>query len=325
MSIPIPGMLFGLGGKCILNWALVVLQRDHIWRSFVCVFSLSLAIIDTVLTLTVTFIHLQGDSNLLGWRLTRYHVCLLVQILGYIYSAQHSGVVIVTVLEHLYVISRRLRHNISKSTWTFQLFLTLLIWFYSIFYVFKLSNVQPYLEDLAHFQIHHCWTSSSSVISELAVLTGCLCLTLILCHSKYLIQLARNPHSNNSMTLKSQIQPRLIFITKVARMFFHTWALLLLFLFFQVVIPVKMPSHLGLNCAWLCFLNSLLIAAGLCVVNPAPELGQGLAAVPPDSICDWKTEFSLESDLRNRCIVLTGAACSAVQFTAMFCREDPCV
>lgn len=302
MSISVPSVLFGLGGKCLLNWSLVLLQRDHIWRSFVCVFSLSLAVADTVLTLAVTLIHLQGDCNLLGWRLTQFHVCLLVQLLGYVYSAQHVGVLLVTLLEHLYIVSRRLRRSMWKPTLVSQLFLTALTWVFSALYVFKLSNMQPYLEDVAHFQISHCWTSSSSVISELSIVVGGLCLCWTLCRSlKQLAQLVANcDHSNCVATLRSQMRPRLMFVGKVARIFVDTWALFLVFLLFLVVAPVKMPSHLGLNCAWLCFANSLLVAAALCVVSPASELARGLAAVPPDSFCDWKTEFGFEDDLRNR-------------------------
>lgn len=301
MDIPILSVLLGLGGKCILNWALVLLQKDHIWRSFVCVFSLSLAIVDTIVSLAVTFIHLQGDCNILGWRLTPYNLCLLVQILGYVYSAQHYSVLIITTLEHLYVVSRSLRHNLWKPSWIFQLFLTVFVWFFSVYYVFMLSNIQPYLEDAAQFQIDHCWISSSYVISELAIVIGLLCLCWVLYHSlKYVLQLAKNPYSNYLMIMKSQIRLRVIFITKVARIFLDTWVYFLIFLFFHVVLPVQMPSHLGLNCAWLCFLNSLLIAVALCVVNPASELAQDLAAVPPDSFCDWKTDFSLATDFRHK-------------------------
>lgn len=300
MNIGLPALLFGLGGKCLLNWALILLQKNHIWRSFVCVFSLSLAFVDTILTLAVTFIHLQGDANILGLRITRYHFCLLVQILGYIYSSQHYSLLIITTLEHLYIVLRRLRHSIWKPTWAFQLFLTISVWVLSTFFVMKLSNVRPYLENVAHFQINQCWISSSSVISELAIVLSCLSLLWILWHLlTSIIQLARNPHSNYLTILQSQIRPKLLFVAKVGRIFLDTWALFLLYLFFHIVTPVEMPSHLGLNCAWLCFANSLLVAVALCAVSPTSELAQGLAAVPPDSFCDWKKEFSLAKDLRH--------------------------
>lgn len=297
MNIPIPSLLFGIGGKCILNWALVLFQKGHIWRSFVGVFSLSLAVVDTFMTLTVTIIHLGGDTNILGWRLTRYHVCLLPQILGYVYSSQHVTVLIISTLEHLFVVSRR----VWKPTWIFRLVLTFLTWGFSILYVFNLSVVRLYVEDTTYFQINHCWISSSSAISELAIVVGCLCLCWTLFHLlKLLIQLVKVPHSNYCVTLKSQIRPRLSFAIKVVRIFLDPWALFIAFMFFHVVIPVEMPSHLGLNCAWLCFLNSLLIALALCVVSPAAELSQGSAQVPPDSFCDWRAEFSLANGAKSK-------------------------
>ncbi|KAJ0011994.1 hypothetical protein NQD34_012969 [Periophthalmus magnuspinnatus] len=290
MSIPIPSVLFGLGGKCILNWALVFFQKDHICRSFLCVFSLSVSIVDTVLTLFVTFIHLLQDINFLGWRLTRYHVCFLVQILGIVYSTQHFVILIVTILEHLFIVLRRLQHGMWKATWIFYLFLTLTIWLCSVIYVLKFSNIHPFLEDAAHFQADHCWISSLSIISEVAIFVAFLLLGFIIWHSlKYTVQLAKNP--NCLITIKIQIHMRLIFIYKVVWIFLDMWVLFVIFLLLHVVLPLDMPSFLALNCAWFCFLNSLLIALALCIVYPSFELAQGLAAVPPDSFCEWKKKF----------------------------------
>lgn len=295
MSIPVPCVLYGLGVKCVLNWALILFQREHVWSSFVCVFGLSLAAVDSALTLAVTLVHLRGDADVLGLRVTRYHVCLLVQVLGHVYSAQHLSVLAITALEHSYTVLRRLRCDLWTPTWIFQLFLTALVWFFSVLFVFKLANVQPYLEDVAYFQIHHCWTSSSNVISELAVVISCLCLCWIVFFSlKCLVQIVKNPCSNPLLTVKIQIRLKLMFMTKVARIFCGTWAPFLAFPLLQAALP--MPSHLGLNCAWLCFLNSVLAAAALCAGSSASELARsrGSAALPPDSFCDWTAEFSSE-------------------------------
>lgn len=296
MNIPIPSVLFGMAGKCILNWALVLFQKGHIRRSYVGVFSLSLAVVDTFATLAVTFIHLLGDANILGLRVTRYHLCLLVQILGYVYSSQHIGILVIGALEHLFIISRK----VWTPTWIFRLALTFWTWVFSILYVFKLSIVHLYLEDATHFQIDHCWISSSSAISELMIVVGCLCLCWILFHLlKLLIKLGKDPYSNYCVIVKSQIRLRLSFVIKVGRIFLDPWALYMAFVFFHVVSPMEMPSHLGLNCAWLCFLNSLLIALALCMVSPAAKLSQGTAAIPPDSFCDWRTEFTVVISVRS--------------------------
>ncbi|XP_072296421.1 probable G-protein coupled receptor 160 [Eucyclogobius newberryi] len=288
MTVPLPSMLLGLAAKSVLNWALVFLQKQHICRSFVCVFSLSVSIVDLVLTLFVTFVHLLQDVSLLDVRFTRYHVCLLVQILGFVHSAQHPGVLVLTVLEHLLTVSR-LRDAMRRATWVFHLCLTLTVWLCATLYVFKLSDAVLFLDDAANIQEDHCWISSSSAISETATFVGFLLLCFVSWHSlKYTTQLAKKPHRNCLMTIKTEIHMRFIFICNVLRIFWKTWALFLLFLFFHVVLPVEMPSYLSLNCAWCCFLNSLLIALALCAVNPSLELAQGTAAVPPDSFCEWK-------------------------------------
>lgn len=293
MNIPVPSMLLGLGGKCVLNWTLLFLQKDHLWKCFVGIFGLSLATVDTIITIIVTFIHIQADSNILGLRLTRYHECLLVQLLGYIYSALHFAIIILTSLEHFLIVSRRLQHGALKTTRIFYLFLTFLLWTSMTFYVFALSDIYPILEDIAHFKIYRCWISSSSEILEISMLVVFWAFCCIIWHGlKYLIQIIINPH----LAIKSHIQSRLNFIRKVGRIFLDTWAYFLVFLFLHMVLPVDMPAYLGLNCAWLCFINSLLIGVALCVVNPSFELAQGLATVPPDSFCEWRLKFSLAAD-----------------------------
>lgn len=297
MNISIPSLLFGLGGKCVLNWALLFLQKDHLWSCFVGVFGISLAIVDTILTLIVTFIHLQADSNILGVRLTGYHVCLLVQILGYIYSALHLVIIILTSLEHILIVSQRLQHGALKMTWIFYVFVTFLLWTLAFIYVFLLSDVYPVLEDVAHFQIYHCWITSSSGILEITMLIVFWAFCCITWHGlKHLCQIINNPHVSFAVAIKSRIQSRFIFICKVCRIFLDTWAYFLLFLFLHIVLTVEMPAYLGLNCAWLCFINSLLIGVALCVAHPRFELAQGLAAVPPDSFCEWRVKFSLAAD-----------------------------
>ncbi|XP_020784796.1 probable G-protein coupled receptor 160 [Boleophthalmus pectinirostris] len=296
MSIPIPSVLFGLGGKCVLNWALVFFQKNHILRSFLCIFSLSVSVVDTILTLFVTVIHLLQDFSVLSWRLTQYHVCLLVQVLGYIYSAQHFFILVLTLLENLYVVLRRSQNVMWTPTWIFHLFLTLIVWLCSTLYVFKVSNIYPFLEDAAPFQTNNCWVSSSSVISEVATFVFYLLICFIVWHSlKHGIQHSKN--LNSLITIKPQILTRLSFISKVVWIFLGTWSLFLIFLVLHVVLLVEMPSYLGLNCAWFCFINSLLIALALCIVYPSSELAQGLAAVPPDSFCKWKRRFRSRTDI----------------------------
>lgn len=76
------------------------------------VFSVSLAVVDT--TLTLFTIHGGGSAHLLGMLLTRYHVCVLVQILGQVYSALQWPVVVFTV-------TQRAQPAILRARWFFLL------------------------------------------------------------------------------------------------------------------------------------------------------------------------------------------------------------
>lgn len=99
--------------------------------------------------------------------------------------------------------------------------------------------------------------------------------------------------------------------------FVTTWALFLLCLLLPL--PMGIPAYLGLDAAWICFLNSLLIAVVLCVVCPAMQLAQGLAAVLPDNFCEWRFNFSLAAEDRtrlNRLQLRTGLMLDDVEIAA---------
>ncbi|XP_034064654.1 probable G-protein coupled receptor 160 [Gymnodraco acuticeps] len=288
MNIPIASILRGLGGKCVLNWALVFFQRKHICRSFLGVFSVSLAVVDTLLTLSVTALHLQAEGHLLGLNLTRYHVCLLVQILGEVYSALQWPVVIVAGLDHFFCVTRRWQASSRLS-----LFGSGLLWILSALYVFLLSDFRPIMEEVFHIQIHQCWVFHTSQILHIAtsllLILGCAAL-----HAGRLT--LKHPPLKDQITDQSRAHSRINFVLQTLHIFLNTWALLLVILAVLLLLPVGIPAYLGLNSAWLCFLNSLLIAVVLCAVCPASQLGQGGGVVPTDSFCEWRFTFSPPSE-----------------------------
>lgn len=282
MNISIPSILLGLGVKCLLNWSLVFLQRSHICRSFLGVFSVSLAVVDTLLTLSVTTLHLHADGHvlLLGLKLTRYHVCLLVQILGQVYSALQWPVVFVAGLDHVFTVTRRMQPSRARC-----LVVTLFLWYLTVLYVFLLSDFIPVMEDVSYNQIHHCWVSHTSQVLQVAMF---LLLTLGCAALHAGTRLFKTPQKE---CCESVVHPAL-------RIFLNTWALFLVFLAVLLLLPMGIPAYLGLNIAWLCFLNSLLISVVLCAVCPASQLTQGLAAAPADSFCEWRFKFSLAAEDR---------------------------
>ncbi|KAK5860215.1 hypothetical protein PBY51_021708 [Eleginops maclovinus] len=277
MHISIASILWGLGGNCILNWALLFFQRKHLSRSFLGVFSVSLAVVDTLLTLSITSLHLTAEGHLLGLKLTRYHVCLLVQILGEVYITLQWPVVVVAGLDHFFTVTRRWQASTRRSV---CISVSGLLWSLSALYVF-LSDFRPIMEEVFHIQIHQCWVFQISHILHIAtfllMLLGCAAV-----HAG--LQTLKNPPLIDQITDHS----RRSVVLQTLHIYLNTWALFLVILAILLLLPVEIPAYLGLSVAWLCFLNSLLIAVVLCAVCPASQLAQGRASVPPDSFCAWR-------------------------------------
>lgn len=290
MNISILSLQLGLGGKCLLDWALVFLQRNHILRSFLGVFSVSLAVTDTVLTLSVTTVHVNGDGSvwLLGLKMTRHHTCLLVQILGRVYDAVQWPVVALAGLDHLLTITQRVKPSCGRVRWLVYLLVTTLLWHLAAVYVFLLSDFTPVLEDVSHLQIYQCWVARTSHVLQVVTL-------LLLTLGCFIVQSWSRTKLLRNTALKDQsgAHSRRSVVYQAAQTFLTTWALFLLLLAVLLLLPVGIPAHLGMNAAWICFLNSLLIAIVLCGVCPGVQLAKGSASVPPDSFCEWRFKFSL--------------------------------
>ncbi|KAL6104011.1 gpr160 [Pungitius sinensis] len=287
MNISITGILLGLGGKCLLDWALVFLQRSHICRGFLGVFVVSLAAADTVLALSVAAVHAQagGYVSLPGLTLTRYHECLLVQIFGQLCSALQWPVALAAALDHLLTVTRSPPFA-GGARPAARVLVTGLLWHLAAVHVFLLSDFIPVMQDVPHNQINQCWVSHSSpVLQVTAALLLALCCGAL--HAGRGAPLSNDLYAKGPITEESRAHSGRDVARQAARIFLSTWAPFLLLLAVLALLPVGLPAHLALNAGWLCFLNSLLIAAILCAVRPASWTTQGPAAVPPDSFSEW--------------------------------------
>ncbi|XP_076004324.1 putative G-protein coupled receptor 160 [Genypterus blacodes] len=289
MNIPIPSILLALGGKCLLNCALVFLQRRHICRSFVGVFSVSLAIVDAALTLLFVALYFRADGYaLLGFRLTGYHVCLLVQVLGRLHSSLRWPVVAVASLDHYATVSGTLLLGAKRARWILHSLVTGLLWHLACLYVFLLSDFIPVLEDVPLHQMQQCWVSSSSQAD-----TALLFLAL---GGAVLYAGCPNLAARKQTNDQSQTCSRREVVHQSLCIFVKTWAFFLAFLAVIPLLPVGIPEHMELNVAWLCLLSSFVIGVVLCSVCPASHLARGLAEIPPDSFCEWRFKFSLAAE-----------------------------
>lgn len=295
MELFILSILLSLGVQNGINWTLVFFQRTHISKSFLGVFSVSLAVVDTALALFVSVLHL-NTVTLLGLKLTRFHVCLLVQILGQVYSSLQGPVLCLAAVDHFCTVTRRVHPTSARARWFFYLVATTVAWCMAFSYVFLLSGFAPVLEDVPHGQIRQCWVPQASRLLQVAILSLVLgCAAVRVGHSAGLFE---------GRPVKKQIREgnvsrgRRSVICQTTEVLLSTWTPFLLLLVVFFLFPVGIPAHVGLNGAWICFLNSLLIAAVLCVVRPVAHAAQVQVPVPlpPDAFCEWRFKFGLAAE-----------------------------
>lgn len=287
MNISFPSVLLGLGGKCLLSLTLIFLQRRHIFRSFLGVFTISLAAVDTTLSLSFTalYIHGEGPGWPLGLRLTRYHICVLVQILGQVCDVLHWPTVALAGLDHLLTVTGRGKASWARARCLAYLLVAALHWCAAIFYVFLWSDFIPVMEDVSPHQIRQCWVEQTSQILYIVVF---LLLTLgcFVLDSWCRIKIFKNASPHDEIVSQSGTHSRRHLIHQATGTFFTRWAPFLFLLVMLPLLHVGMPAYLSMNAAWICFLNSLLIAVVLCGVCPAKDFASPL----PDSFCEWRTE-----------------------------------
>lgn len=287
MNSSVPSVLLGLGGKCLLSWALIFLQRRHIFGSFLGVFTISLAAVDTALALSFTAVNILCDGSgwLQGLRINRYHICLLVQILGRICDVLHWPTVAFAGLDHLLTVTQRVWASSARARRLAYLLVASLHWCLAIFYVFLWSDFIPVMEDVSPHQIHQCWVTQTSqvlyIVAFLLLTLGCFALDSW-CRTK----------AFKSALLQEQIasrgggHSRRHLIHQAIETFFTKWIPFLLLVVVLQLLPVGMPAYLSMNAAWICFLNSFLIAVVVCGVCPAKDF----VCLPPDSFCEWRIE-----------------------------------
>ncbi|KAJ8011519.1 hypothetical protein DPEC_G00059060 [Dallia pectoralis] len=100
MDVSIPSILLGLGWKAAMGLALLLYHQSHLNHSFLGVFSLSLTLVDTLLTLVLSALYFQENMSLLSLHITRHHICLLTQIADFTYNFLLWPVVVMTGLDH---------------------------------------------------------------------------------------------------------------------------------------------------------------------------------------------------------------------------------
>lgn len=307
MQTSIPQLLLVLWGKCLLNWLLVFSQKKRpVCRSFMGAFGVSLALVDTILTLTLTALQVQADRRLWGVRLTRHHVCLLAQIVGQIYGALQWPVVVLGFLDCYIVVRGRGTTTTTTPTTSNMnsrerklapvLLATALLWYAATFYVFLLSDYQPVLSEEALYHLHRCMVLHSSQALHVAAATVlAVACTLVYSH----MERRTTGAGCSPREFRDGVLSRRDVVQQAVMTLLCSWAPLLVLLAVLLLLqPVTIPGYLSMNVPWLCYLNSVLTAVVLGSSCPASRREQGLAAFPLDSFCDWRLG-STTGDLTN--------------------------
>ncbi|KAM6948225.1 putative G-protein coupled receptor 160 [Aplochiton taeniatus] len=286
MNTSILSILLGLCGKCLLNWAIVLHQRKNILRSFIGVLSLSLSLIDTLMTLSVTTLHIQRDAKLMGIRVTRHHICMSLQIVGQTYNALHWPVLVLACLDHNWALSRRLESGSIRAAQLINLVSVSVLWTGAILYVFLFSGFLPVLGEDNPSLLHQCWLFSSTwILVTMVLYLIVVCAVLYVGFSTHrgrdLRRLTRN-------LMKTQTEIKYGRVQQVLGVWLSNWAVFLVFICICLMVPVEIPAHLGLNVPWLCFLNSFLIGVASCSSATVSQTTEtpGLSTI--DSFCDWE-------------------------------------
>nr|XP_055057657.1 probable G-protein coupled receptor 160 [Misgurnus anguillicaudatus] len=275
MDTLLPSLLLLLWLKSFINWVVVTIQRHYVIRSFSGFFCISLALTDSFLSFIITAIYYLEDFNLSGWRLTRHHVCLLVQIACFICSVLHWPVFLLTLLDNLWTMSS------SKTTWTQKLAYVVgvcLLWILATLYIFWVADVVLLLGDDKH--PCHVFSSSQSVqvLNTLLLTVTCVLFYSFTLRDEQKVQVFL--HSTRGDRQICMVSLRQIMYT-----FLNTWAPFIILMIMFPFLQTEMNALLQMNTVWLCFLNSFSMAMALC--SRPFEFSETIT----DGFCSWSFCF----------------------------------
>ncbi|XP_067392612.1 probable G-protein coupled receptor 160 [Emydura macquarii macquarii] len=256
-------------GKLSLNLFMLGVRRRDIKQSFMGYFCISLALLDFTLLVTIAFISYFEDFALCGVRFTKYHICLLTQIISFMYGVLHYPVCLVAVLDYYMTITQTSKPP-SKGQRLFYILAVVFIWISVLFYILKHPAVSAELEIQNHFFTYRCpsYISVQSHWLSLAI-QFVICVALVICwpevitmvrsvriisFTSEIVLIFSYASDCNRTVCKKQLLTRLLIC------FLGTWAP---FVFLQMIILLlgaQIPAYVEMNVPWLYFINSFLIA-----------------------------------------------------------------
>ncbi|XP_056599972.1 probable G-protein coupled receptor 160 [Triplophysa dalaica] len=281
-----PSLLLSLWLKCFINWVVVTVQRDHLIRSFSGFFCISLALLDSFFSLTITIVYYLEDLNISGWRLTRYHACLLPQIACLVCAVLHWPVFLLGVLDHFWTLSPIASH-VSRVQKLAYATAACLLWILATCYVFWLPDVVLLPGDVRN----QCdLFSSSQSVQVLCVLVMTVAWVILYSFTPCVKPRGQEfQHATRGTQQSCFLVSRQIMFT-----FLNTWAIYIILMLVLLLLQMELNAYLEMNSVWLCFLNSFSVAMALCGRSFVFD-SRNIESVT-DGFCSWSFTFMYRTE-----------------------------
>ncbi|XP_069069283.1 probable G-protein coupled receptor 160 [Pleurodeles waltl] len=263
-------LLLTLIGKVLLNLFVFGSERKSVKGSFLRYFSVSIALADFVLLLTVSFISYFQDLAIWGIRFTKYHICLFTQIASFTYGVMHYPAFFVAGLDYCIV-----KTSNSKFSGVFRRLLyfagVVVLWVATLYYVLTSPAICPSLEIKSYFS-YQCpfYISIQSYRLSLMILFF-IGLVLVICWFEVitLLQSLRMISYINEKVMLFSFAPschqttrcKKRLLTSYLICFLGAWLPFVVLQLLLVILNAQIPAYMDMNVPWLYFLNSFLIGA----------------------------------------------------------------
>ncbi|KAM9189961.1 putative G-protein coupled receptor 160 isoform 1-T5 [Dugong dugon] len=285
-------------GKTLLNILTLGMRRKNTYQNFMGYFCISLAFIDLFLLVNISIISYFRDFVLLGIRFTKYHICLLTQIISFTYGFLHYPVFLIACIDYYLNLSKttKLPYKCQKL---FYFFIVILIWISVLAYVLgdpaisqslNAQNAYPY-QCPFYISVQSYWLSFSMVIilsvvlittwSEVVTLVQAVRVTSYM--NEAILYFPFSSQSSCTMSCKKLLLPKLLIC------FLSTWLPFVLLQIIILVLKVQIPAYMEMNIPWLYFVNSFLIAT-VYWFN-CHKLNLREITLPVDPFVSWKYCF----------------------------------
>ncbi|XP_074047008.1 putative G-protein coupled receptor 160 isoform X2 [Macrotis lagotis] len=284
--------------KTFLNLLMIAIRRKDTYPNFLECFCMSVVLIDLLLLVGFSFIAYFQDFALWGIRFTKYHICLLSQIVSFACGFLHCPVFLLTGLDHYLNISQtsKTSHFCQNVFYFFSVFF---IWIAALVYVlgdpvifvslskYGLSSYQcPF-----YVSIQSYWLSVFTVGVLLVVFGTCWPEVLKLTQSFHIISFMKEtvlyfpltPDWDHAVISKKQL------LTKLLICFLGTWLPFVLLQIIILFLDIQIPAYVEMNVPWLYFINSFLIAAAYWLRSQELKATETILHIDP--FVNWKFCF----------------------------------